>query len=141
MTKSIFITSGNEGPRWLPPPGPALITWRPTGTLLRSDEMHGELFLNFHLTARGNKRQHKQTFLLISSEITTGDELYDQGKECFVLVTRQPPPPLLSRLLRGGFGSATGRNTFNCVVAYITSNSQWQHCSQPKLATYLTNGA
>lgn len=66
MTKSIFITSGNEGPRWLPPPGPALITWRPTGTLLRSDEMHGELFLNFHPTARGNKRQprrqkHKQT--------------------------------------------------------------------------------
>ena len=57
MTKSIFITSGDGGPRWLPPPGPALITWRPTGALLRNDEMYAGLFLKFPPTARGNTKQ------------------------------------------------------------------------------------
>lgn len=60
MTKSIFITSGDGGPRWLPPPGPVLITLRPTGALLRNDEMYGGLFLKLRPTARGNMKQSHQ---------------------------------------------------------------------------------
>lgn len=60
MTKSIFIMSGDGGPRWLPPLGPALITWRPTGVLLRNDEMYSRLFLKFPPNARGNTKQSHQ---------------------------------------------------------------------------------
>lgn len=82
MTKSIFIMSGDGGPRWLPPLGPALITWRPTGALLRNDEMYSDCFLNFlqvsGVTRRSHIRENTHSFfLVIGSRIWTDEEMHD----------------------------------------------------------------
>lgn len=66
----------------VPPLGPALIIWRPTGALLGNDEMYGDCYLNFlqapGVTQSNHIRDNTNTFfLVIGSRIWTQGEMHD----------------------------------------------------------------